>query len=139
MVGPGLKGPKVGRGCAFADIDNDGDLDLLLTTNGGPAYLYRNDGGNTNHYLRIKTVGTRSNRDGIGALVRLKLNDGTLWGQVKSGSSYCSQSELPLTFGLGKQALVPSLEVSWPSGIVDRFYNVPANQTLIIKEGTGSK
>jgi hypothetical protein len=137
-VGPSLKIPKVARGCAYADIDNDGDLDLLVTTNGGSSYLYRNDGGNTNHFLRVKTVGIRSNRDGIGAVIRLKLPGGTLWGQVKSGGSYCSQSELPLTFGLGRQTAVSALEVSWPSGTVDRFSNVVTNQTLTIREGSGS-
>jgi hypothetical protein len=131
-----LKIPRVARGAAYGDIDNDGDLEVLVTTNGGPALLWRNDGGNANQYLKVKTVGMRSNRDGIGAVVRLKLPSGTLWQQVKSGSSYCSQSELPLTFGLGKTTQVPSLEVVWPSGTVDRIPNVSSNQFVTIQEGT---
>ncbi|MCI0624729.1 MAG: CRTAC1 family protein [Acidobacteria bacterium] len=136
QVGASLKIARVARGAAYGDIDNDGDLDVLVTTNGGPAILWRNDGGNVNQYLKIKPIGTRSNRDGIGAQVRLKLPSGTLWQQVKSGSSYCSQSELPLTFGLGRTTAAPSLEVVWPSGAVDRISNVSANQFLTIQEGT---
>ncbi|MEW5975620.1 MAG: CRTAC1 family protein [Acidobacteriota bacterium] len=139
LVGAGMKLPKVGRGAAYGDIDNDGDLDILLTTNGGPVYLYRNDGGNSNRYLRVKTVGTRSNRDGIGAVVKLHLPKGVAWQQVKSGSSYCSQNELALTFGLGGLDKVPSVEVVWPSGVVDKFSNVTAGQTLTAKEGSASR
>ncbi len=137
LVGPAMKIARVARGAAYGDIDNDGDLDVLICVNGGPAVLLRNDGGNTNHYLRIKTIGTKSNRDGIGAVVRLKLPSGNPWLMVKSGSSYCSQNELPLTFGLGSLDRVPSIEVFWPSGIVDRISNVAANQFVTIKEGTG--
>jgi enediyne biosynthesis protein E4 len=137
LVGSSLKIPRVARGAAYGDIDNDGDLDVLLTTNGGPAVLWRNDGGNSSHFLKVRTIGTKSNRDGIGAQVRLKLSSGTQWHQVKSGKSYCSQSELPVTFGLGKAATVPSLEVVWPSGTVDRLSNLPANQFIAIREGTG--
>jgi hypothetical protein len=138
QVGSSLRLPRVARGAAYADIDNDGDLDLLVTTNGGPAFLWRNDGGNANHFLKIKTEGTKSNRDGIGTVVRVKLPSGMTWQQVKSGSSYCSQNELPLTFGLGKNtATVPSVEVVWPSGTVDRISNLRAGQFLTIKEGSG--
>ena len=102
-VGTAMQRAIVGRGAAYADIDNDGDLDLVITANNGTARLLRNDNGNQNDMLRIKTVGTRSNRDGIGAKVTVKTNKGTrLFAMVKTGSSYLSQSELPLTFGLGK-------------------------------------
>jgi hypothetical protein len=113
-------------------------LDLVITSNNGRARLLRNDGGNQNNLLRIKTVGTASNRDGIGAKVTLKLSNQTkLWSMVKSGSSYCSQSELPLTFGLGKADKVSSIEVVWPSGRVDVAPEVNANQFLTFQEGKG--
>ncbi len=134
QAGSALARPMVARGAAYADYDRDGDLDILITTNGGPAYLLRNDGGNANHWLRVRTLGTKSNRDGIGAVVRIRSTSGAQWQVVHSGSSYCSQSELPLTFGLGRDAKVESLEVLWPSGERQSFSNLDANQFLLIEE-----
>ncbi len=122
----------VARGAAYADIDDDGRLDILLTTNGGPAYLYRNEVENANHAIRIKTVGTRSNRDGIGAVVKV---NGANWQMVRSGSSYCSQSELTLTFGLGKATRANTVEITWPSGQKDTLHNLKANATYTVEEG----
>jgi enediyne biosynthesis protein E4 len=136
--GEALQRPVVGRGGAYADYDNDGDLDVLITANGGAARLLRNDGGNRNHYLRVKTVGTKSNRDGIGARVMLTTAAGTKpWGLVKTGSSYASQSELPLTFGLGTATRVPRVEITWPSGQTDVLTNVAADRTVTVQEGKG--
>jgi hypothetical protein len=136
--GEALQRPMVGRGAAYADYDNDGDLDVLVTSNNGPARLLRNDGGNRNRYLRVRTVGTASNRDGIGARVTLTTASGSRpWGLVKTGSSFCSQSELPLTFGLGSATKVPRVEVAWPSGRVDVLTDVAAGQTITVEEGKG--
>jgi hypothetical protein len=134
-MGPAFNRPIVARGAAYGDFDLDGDLDILISTNNGPAYLFRNDGGNSNHWLRVKTVGTKSNRDGIGAVVRVRSASGVQWQTVHSGSSYCSQSELPLTFGLGRDTKVDSLEIEWPSGTKQRFTNLDANQFLAVEEG----
>jgi hypothetical protein len=125
----------VARGAAYADIDNDGAPDILITTNGGPAYLFRNVGGSRNNAVRIKTVGTRSNRDGIGAQVRVTSGGITNWQTVHSGSSYCSQSELTLTFGLEKATQADSVEITWPSGQKDTFRGLKANATYTIEEG----
>src|ERR1700747_1830776 len=114
-MGKSFAAPKVARSAAYADIDNDGFLDVLLTTNSGPAYLFHNEGG-TNHSLRIKLVGTKSNRDGIGAVVRLSAANDKQWKMLRSGSSYLAQSELVLTFGLGQQSKADSIEIQWPSG-----------------------
>jgi hypothetical protein len=139
-LGRALQKPVVARGAAYADFDNDGDLDLAITANNGPARLLRNDNANQNDMLRIKTVGTRSNRDGIGAKLRLTTNKGArLFAMVKSGSSYLSQSELPVTFGLGKpeEGKTATLEIVWPSGQKDSIPNIKPNQFIIIKEGKG--
>jgi enediyne biosynthesis protein E4 len=139
-LGSALRRAVVGRGAAYGDFDNDGDLDLLLTTNNGPARLLRNDNGNKNDMLRIKTVGTRSNRDGIGAKVTLTTNKNVRqFAMVKSGSSYLSQSELPLTFGLGKPEDGKSvkLDIRWPSGHKDSIFNIKPNQFITIQEGKG--
>jgi enediyne biosynthesis protein E4 len=137
-MGPAFQKAAVGRGAAFGDFDNDGDLDLLLMANDGPARLLRNDGGNRNHFLRVRTVGTASNRDGIGAKVTVTLpSGGRSWAVVKTGSSYCSQSELPLIFGLGGAAKVTRLEVAWPSGKQDVLTDVAAGQVVTVEEGKG--
>jgi hypothetical protein len=134
-VGADLKRPMVSRGAAYADIDGDGDLDLAITANNGPAVLLRNEGGNANNWLRVKLAGTQSNRDGIGAKVTVTTGGQKQWNVVRSGSSYCSQSELPLTFGLGSNAAADSVEVAWPSGKVDKLGRTPGNKTLVVTEG----
>ena len=139
-LGPALRRAVVGRGAAYGDFDLDGDLDLLLTTSSGPARLLRNDGGNQNDMLRIKTVGTRSNRDGIGAKITLKTNKGSRQvAMVHDGSSYLSQSELPVTFGLGKpeDGKTVSLEILWPSGRKDSIPDIKPNQFITVMEGKG--
>ena len=139
-VGAAFRQSLVGRGAAYLDFDNDGDLDLALTTSNGPAKLLRNDGGNSNDMLRVKMIGTRSNRDGIGAKVTVRLPSGQREMQmVKSGSSYLSQSELPLTFGLGRPEAgkIVSLDVIWPSGRKEAIPNVPANYSITLQEGKG--
>jgi hypothetical protein len=135
-LGEVFASPKVARGAAFADIDQDGALDVLLTTNGGRAYLFHNEGG-VNHSLRVKLKGTKSNRDGIGAVIRVVSGKERQWQMVRSGSSYLSQSELVATFGLGSADKADSVEVQWPSGQVDRLANLNAGQTVIIEERQG--
>jgi len=135
-LGTSFATARVARGAAYADIDNDGDLDLLMTTNAGPALLYRNDGG-TNQSLRVKLVGTRSNRDGIGSIVRVTNANDKQWLMMKSGGSYLSSNELVLTFGLGSNTKANMVEIAWPSGQVDRLSNIDAGQTITVQEGRG--
>ena len=140
QLGAALRQAIVGRGAAYADFDNDGDLDLVITTSNGPAKLLRNDNGNQNDMLRIKTVGTHSNRDGIGAKITVVTNDGLrLTKMVKTGSSYLSQSELPVTFGLGKPRAnkTVNLEIVWPSGKHETAKNIQPNQFITLQEGKG--
>jgi enediyne biosynthesis protein E4 len=136
-VGADFPHPMVARGAAYGDLDNDGDLDVVFTTNNGPAVVFRNDGGNGNHWLRVRTVGTKSNRDGLGTVVRVTSAGGKQWALVRTGSSYCSQSEIAPTFGLGPDKVVQTLELEWPSGTRQRFTNVPVNQVVTVAEGKG--
>jgi len=136
-VGPDFVRPIVARGAAYGDIDRDGDLDVLVTTNHGPAYLFRNDGGNQNNWVCVRTQGSKSNRDGIGAIVRVESASGKQWAAVRSGSSYCSQSDLALTFGLGKDPAISAMEIEWPSGTKQRLTGVPVNSFLVVDEAKG--
>ena len=135
-LGTAFASPKVGRAAAYADIDNDGALDVLMTTNGGRAHLFHNEGV-TNRSLRIKLLGTKSNRDGIGAVITVNSGSDKQWKMICSGSSYLSQSELVATFGLGKNGKADSIEIRWPSGQVDKLSNVAADKTITVEEGKG--
>lgn len=136
--GAALQEAMVARGAAYLDFDNDGDLDVVVTVNGGPARLLRNDGGSRNNVLRVQTIGTTSNRDGIGARVDVTVRGARLWQIVKTGSSYASQSEMPLTFGLGDARYVSAIRVRWPSGTIDEVDELlNANQVITFREGAG--
>jgi enediyne biosynthesis protein E4 len=139
-LGQGFLAPRVGRGAAYADIYNHGRLDLLLATNGGPAYLFENEvsaGSSANKSLRVKLIGMKSNRDGLGAVVKLSAGGEIQSQMLRSGSSYLSASELVLTFGLGPIGQAEAIEIRWPSGPVERLTNVAAGQTIVVTEGKG--
>jgi hypothetical protein len=129
--------PRIGRGLALGDFDRDGDLDLLLTTNNGPARLFRNDQLAGHRSIRFRLVGTKSNRDAIGATVRIFHGGSSQSRMVKTGSSYLSQSELPVTFGVGQRDLVDRVVVNWPSGRTEEFTNVAAGKAYECVEGKG--
>jgi hypothetical protein len=138
-MGAAFSTPRVARGAAYADVYNDGRLDVLMATNGGPAVLFRNEatGGNANRSLRVKLIGTKSDRDGIGAIVRVTAAGETQTQMMRSGSSYLSASELVLTFGLAQREKAESVEILWPSGQVDRLKDVAAGETIVATEGKG--
>lgn len=128
---------RVGRGAAFGDYDNDGDLDVLISNNNQAAKLFRNDGGNRNNWLKIKTIGTKSNRDGIGTRIKVVAGSLVQIEEVRSADSYLSASDLRVTFGLAKRDKVDLLEVRWPSGLTESYHNLSVNQLLVLKEGGG--
>ncbi len=136
-VGSDFTKPLLARGAAHADFDHDGDQDILIGTNGGAPVLYRNDGGNRQHWLTIRLNGVKSNRSGLGVVIRLEGSAGRQSDMMRSGGSYCSQSDLALTFGLGRDEKAASLQVEWPSGTKQKFANVAANQFLMIDEVKG--
>jgi hypothetical protein len=137
QLGQGFRQPKVARGLACGDFDRDGDIDLLVTTNSGPAYLYRNDQFAGNRSIRFKLQGTQSNRDAIGASVRVEAGGIIQTHMVKSGSSYLSQSELPVTFGLAKREKVDRVVIQWPNGRTEEYKNLPAGRAYSCTEGKG--
>src|SRR5438477_195511 len=136
-LGPDFIRPIAGRGLATADFDNDGDIDIAINNRGDFPDLLRNDGGNANRWLEVLLIGTRSNREGIGSSLRLTSEGVTHVEQSKGGMSYMSASDPRIHFGLGKRAKIESLEISWPSGQVDKLTNVPVDRIIAVKEGAG--
>jgi hypothetical protein len=136
-LGSDFMRPIVGRGLATADYDNDGDIDIVTNNRGDFPSLLRNDGGNANNWLTVQLVGTKSNRDGIGASLKLTSEGVVQVEQAKGGMSYMSASDPRIHFGLGKRTKIASLEITWPSGQIDRLTNVAINQIITVKEGAG--
>jgi len=136
-AGPGLQVVASSHGSAFADYDNDGDVDILVSNNNEPPTLLRNDGGNKQNWLMVKCVGTRSNRSAIGARVRVIAGQHAQMQEVVSGSSFLSQSDLRLHFGLGQAKAADLVEVAWPSGLKESFRSVEANRLVTFEEGRG--
>jgi len=136
-LGPDFTRPAPGRGLAVADFDNDGDLDLAVIDRGQYPELLRNDGGNANHWLEVRLIGTRSNRDGIGAKLKLTAEGFTQVKQSQGGMGYMSASDPRIHFGLGGRKRIESLDITWPSGTVEKITNVPMNEIITIKEGAG--
>jgi len=137
QLGSDFQLPRVSRGAAIADFDNDGDLDILVSNNGQPPQLLRNDGGNSNHWLQIFLIGTRSNRDAVGARVKVTAGDLILYDERKGGMSYQSAQDPRLHFGLGQRRTVEEVEIKWPSGGLTKLTNLKSDQILAIEEGKG--
>ena len=136
-LGQDFMRPVVGRGLAAADFDNDGDIDFVMNNRGDYPELMRNDGGNANHWLTVKLIGTKSNRDGLGSVLKLTSEGFTQVKQAKGGMGYMSASDSRIHFGLGQRKTVESLEITWLSGHVDTLSKVPINQFITVKEGAG--
>jgi hypothetical protein len=137
QLGPDFLLPRVSRGAAIGDFDNDGALDILVSNNGQSPQLLRNDGGNRNHWLQLSLIGTRSNRDAVGARVKVTAGDLVLYEERKGGMSYQSAQDPRLHFGLGQRSVIGQIEIKWPSGAVSKLTNLNADQILAIEEGQG--
>jgi hypothetical protein len=136
-AGAALRAENLGRGCAFGDFDNDGDVDVIVNNLDGPPTLLRNDGGNKNNWIMIKCLGTRSNRSAIGTRVKVTSGTHSQIDEVMSGSSYYSQNDFRLHFGLGRSTQADRVEVAWPSGVKESFTNLPANHLIVLQETKG--
>ncbi len=136
-LGPAFMRPVAGRGLAAADFDNDGDIDFVINARGDFPELLRNDGGNANNWLKVNLVGTKSNRDGLGSVLKLTSEGFTQVQQAKGGMSYMAANDPRIHFGLGKRKSIESLQITWPSGQVDKLSKVPINQIVTVKEGSG--
>ncbi len=136
-LGADFQRPFVSRGAAVADFDNDGDLDILVSNNGQAPQLLRNDGGNDNHWLQLFLIGTKSNRDAVGARVKVIAGDLTLYEQRKGGMSYQSAQDPRLHFGLGQRNNVDSVEITWPSGEITKLGHLKADRIVSVQEGRG--
>jgi hypothetical protein len=137
QVGGAVMENSPARGAAFGDFDNDGDIDIVINNVNAAPELIRNDSKSGNNWLKIKLVGVKSNRGGIGARIKLTTEDGAQIEEVRSGSSYYSQNDMRVNFGVGKAAKIKSVEVRWPSGQVDTLNDLAANQIITLKEGNG--
>jgi hypothetical protein len=136
-AGSAVRAVNLARGCAFGDFDNDGDVDIVVNNLDGPPTLLRNDGGNRNNWIMIKCVGTRSNRSAIGARARVVSGTHSQMDEVMSGSSYYSQNDLRLHFGLGRATKADRVEISWPSGAKENFQDLAANHLYVVQESKG--
>ena len=135
--GAAITAENVGRGCAFGDFDNDGDIDIVVNNLDGPPTLLRNDGGNANNWVLIKCVGTRSNRSAIGTRVKVSTGAQTQIDEVMSGAGYYSQNDLRVHFGLGRAAKIDAIELAWPSGLKETLRDLPVNHLLTCHESKG--
>jgi len=136
-AGSAMRAENLGRGCAFGDLDNDGDVDVVVNNLDGPPSLLRNDGGNRNNWILVRCVGTRSNRSAIGTRVKVTSGGHSQIDEVMSGSSYYSQNDFRLHFGLGRATQADNVELSWPSGLKESFQNLPANRLFVLQEAKG--
>src|SRR4029077_13348885 len=137
-AGPAIKAENLGRGCAFGDFDNDGDVDVMINNLDGPPTLLRNDGGNRNNWIMIKCVGVKSNRSAIGARVKITSGARSQIDEVMSGSSYYSQNDFRVHVGLGRATKVDSVEIAWPSGLKESFKSLASNHLYLIQETKGT-